>query len=60
MTPIHPLVIDRVTGKVRLVTQDDIHLMEAICAAYASIVDRAQREIEQAAYLKDRLKNVYQ
>lgn len=57
--PNHPIVIDRLTKLGRLVTQDDIHRMEAICASYDAILRDFTERLHAADYLRKQLENTY-
>ena len=57
--PAHPLVIDRVTKKARLATQDDIHRMEAICGAYDAVLREFAKRLRLAEHLQNLLENTY-
>lgn len=53
----HPMVIDRITRLARPATQDDIHRMEAICAAYDAILRDFVEKLRMAEYFQTRLEN---
>lgn len=55
----HPLVIDLVSGRARLATQDDIHRMESICVAYGALMRELAEQVRVAERLQSLLKSSY-
>lgn len=57
--PRHPLVIDASSRLARIATQEDIHRMEAICAAYDVMINELKATVEKFEAMRERVNDAF-